>query len=413
MKLNISGGMRGTIQAQPSKSMAHRAVICGALAEGTSRIENIAFSEDILATIRCVEALGLAEVTRGEASLTIRGKGKQRREAVLLDCGESGSTLRFLIPLAACLAERVRLSGKGRLMERPLEPLKSLLAQRGLTWQGNDRFTGTIQAGEYPIRGDVSSQFISGLLFALPLLEGDSKIILTTALESAGYVELTRRSQERFGVTSRWEDGTLYIEGNQCYQPADYEVEGDFSHAAFFAVAGAIGEGVTITGLDMDSPHGDKAVFSILEQMGATVEIQGNRVSVKGGQLSGCVIDGSQIPDLVPVLAVAGAYAKGETRIVNAGRLRIKESDRLAAMAEELGRLGARIQETKDGLMIQGGRPLRGAAVSSHNDHRIAMSLAVAAGFATGALELEGAECVKKSAPQFWEEFRALGGSAQ
>ena len=413
MKLSISGTMNGTICAQPSKSMAHRAVICGALAEGVIHIDNIALSEDILATMQCVQALGLADIEIGEKRLTIRGKARRRLESAALDCGESGSTLRFMIPIAACFAERIKLSGKGRLMERPLEPLKSLLEQKGLTWRENGAFSGKIAAGDYPIRGDVSSQFISGLLFALPLLKGGSRILITTDLQSSGYVEMTRQCQESFGVKSRWDGNALYIEGSQCYLGADYRVEGDFSHAAFFAVAGAIGKGVTISGLNMDSLHGDKAIFSILERMGATVHVNGDCATVTSQGLEGCVIDGGQIPDLVPVLAVAGAFAKGETRIVNAGRLRIKESDRLATITSELSKLGAVIEETRDGLVIQGGKPLRGATVESHNDHRIAMSLAVAAGFTEGEIQMEGAECVKKSAPQFWEEFRALGGQAR
>lgn len=412
-RMRVSGRLSGKVEAMPSKSMAHRAVLCAALSGGESRISHIALSRDIQATIACAKALGLADFSFAGDELRVIGRPRTVAEEALLPCGESGSTLRFFLPLSCLLAKKARFVCEGRLTERPLEPLKSLLMEKGVAWPGSHEVSGRPAAGTFEIAGNVSSQFISGLLFALPLLEKDSVIRLTTPLESAGYVELTRQMQAAFGVRSEWKsERELLVPGNQTYRPSDVRVEGDYSHAAFFAVAGQIGGEIAVSGLLPDSRQGDKAVLEILARMGGNIEIRGGTVFSRPSPLSGTVIDAAQIPDLVPILAVAGAAAKGETRIVHAQRLRIKESDRLAATAAELAKMGAEIEETPDGLVIRGGRPLHGAEIDSHNDHRIAMAAAVAAGLAAGETVIGGAECVAKSAPQFWEEFRSLGGNA-
>lgn len=410
--MRVTGKLSGHIVAQPSKSAAHRSILSASLAEGESRIGPVQLSEDIEATLSCASSLGLMTWKQEGTSIIIQGLPKEKRVWAHLDCGESGSTLRFFLPLAPIFAEGTEFIGRGRLMERPVEPFKSLLIKKGVTW-GGMTLAGRYQGGEFALPGNVSSQFVSGLLFALPLLEEPSRICLTTPLESAGYVALTQGIQAAFGVSSNWEsERVLHVPGGQRYLPRHMRVEGDFSHAAFFAVAGALGGGVEIVGLPGDSCQGDKAIFPLLEEMGAQVSFENGAYQVAPGPLRGIEVDARQIPDLVPILAVAGAYAEGKTHIRNAGRLRIKESDRLSAMAEELTRLGAKVEEQPDGLVIWGGNPLKGGRVNSHNDHRIAMSLAIAAGFSKEPVEIEGWECVKKSAPHFWSEFGSLGGEA-
>ncbi|MFZ5974241.1 MAG: 3-phosphoshikimate 1-carboxyvinyltransferase, partial [Bacillota bacterium] len=273
--------------------------------------------------------------------------------------------------------------------------------------------SGRLSPGTYEMPGNVSSQFLTGLLFALPVLNGDSRIRLSSPLESGGYVEMTRAMQARFGVHSAFSDAfTLHIPGNQRYTPCAVRVEGDYSHAAFFLVAGAIGGNITLAGLSADTTQGDRAIIDILRRMGADVREDENGVHVCGQSLRGTEIDASQIPDLVPVLSVAACAAKGETRIYNAARLRFKECDRLSAVAQELSALGADISESADALHIRGTGALKGGSCKSHGDHRMAMSLAVASSICTEEVVLDGWECVSKSAAAFWEEFRQLGGCA-
>ncbi|MBQ9942059.1 MAG: 3-phosphoshikimate 1-carboxyvinyltransferase [Christensenellaceae bacterium] len=406
------GPLGGRVTAMPSKSQAHRAVICAALAEGESRISHIELSKDISATLACVEALGLADHRWEGETLVICGGKKAAPGKVSLPCGESGSTLRFIIPLAAHLADEAEFICEGRLSERPLEPLKSLLAKKGVTWLSGHRITGKPAAGEYALAGNVSSQFVSGLLFLLPLLKGDSTIALTTRLESAGYVAMTRQTQQEFGVQSRWVDErTLQVAGGQKYLPQNTRVEGDYSHAAFYAVAGALHGDIRVEGLREDSLQGDKAVLDILTRMGANIcrEADGTLRFGKS-RLKGIDMDVSQTPDLVPALAVAAAAAQGTTRITGAGRLRIKECDRLSAVADALTRMGVRVEEEREGLIIHGGTPLKGAVIHTYNDHRMAMAMAVAATVAEGDSMIENAGCVAKSAPCFWQELASIGG---
>lgn len=413
-RMKVSGGLAGRVMAQPSKSMAHRALICAALAGGESRIENVSRSADMEATMRCIRALGMADMAFEGNAVCIRPGQREPGGRALLDCGESGSTLRFFMPIAPLFCAAAEFTGAGRLMERPQEPMRSLLSQKGASWNGMT-VSGQYAPGTFALAGDVSSQFISGLLFALPLLDGDSEIVLTTPLESAAYVDMTLAALGAFGVKAGFAgERVLRVPGGQKYQPRQFTVEGDYSHAAFFAVAGATGRGpVSIAGLAADSLQGDRAIFSILEEMGAKVEWSGGEVTVYPSALHGVDMDVRQTPDLVPALAVAACAAQGETRISGAARLRIKESDRLAAMRLELSALGADICETEDGLRISGGKPLRGGRVNAHGDHRIAMAMAIAAVQAQGAaIEIGGASSVAKSAPQFWEEFRVLGGCA-
>lgn len=397
----------GTLDVIPSKSASHRAVMMAALCKEDTRLAPLQRSRDIEATLACAAALGL-------------GQHDAPQELRTLDCGESGSTLRFFIPLALDGRGPVRFVGHGRLMQRPLSVYEQLFIPRGVRWAlSGDALTveGQLQSGEYALRGDVSSQFITGLLLALPLLSGDSVIRITTALESRGYVELTRRIQAAFGVTSRWADGhTLLVPGGQTpVSPGSFAIEGDWSHAAFYLVAGALGKAgpLTLRHLDMHSTQGDRAIVPILRGMGARIEETSQGLTVYPSVLHGAQVDVTQVPDLVPVLAVAMAGAQGESRITGAARLRIKESDRLSAIADALCACGAEVRELPDGLVIRGGQPLHGASVDGRNDHRIVMAMAVAAALCDGEITISDAEAVAKSAPAFWQEYASLGGQAR
>ena len=445
-----------TITVPPSKSIAHRAVICASLAAGESRISPISLSEDVKATCRCMEALGAVirfeqrEEKEGKAvaddagmgALIVQGsKGRDvlPEEPLLLDCGESGSTLRFLLPIVLLRQTKVRFAGSKRLMERPLGPYLEILKANGASIEyienhiegedvaGDGRILeaqGPILPGRYLLPGDVSSQYVSGLLFALPLLAEDSEIELTTALESAAYVDLTIQTMQRFGVhVEKIGETAFRIPGSQSYQPSKETIEADFSNAAFFLVAGALGEEVECAGLNPNSKQGDKEILSLLEQCGAEIEYRRPslakeaekqesfsenaiiRVRPSDKESKALTIDVSQIPDLVPILSVLLCFCKGKSRIINAGRLRIKESDRLHAMTEELKRLGAKVEEGSDYLNIEGVEHLNGGTCDSHNDHRIAMALAIAAYKSNGIVTIKGASCVNKSYPSFWKDI--------
>lgn len=423
----IPAPLQGTLRVLPSKSASHRAVLAAALSQGACEVAPLQLSEDIDATIRCAQALGLLreaeiEPLSGAQAGFVRarfsgGTCKEDADVRVADCGESGSTLRFLMPLALDGRGPVRFIGHGRLMERPQDVYRELFAQMGVSWRdapGAITLQGKLRGGDWSLRGDVSSQFLTGLLYALPLCKEDSTLTLTTRLESSAYVTLTRRMLARFGVVSEWQGARIFIPGGQRYaSPGSVSVEGDWSHAAFYLVAGAIapsGEGVRLTGLSPDSAQGDRAVADVLRSMGASVRWEGETLCARPSTLRGVTVDASQIPDLVPALCVAACAARGETRIVNAGRLRIKECDRLAAMRSELSKLGADVRELPDGLVVRGGRPLRGADVDAWNDHRVAMALCVASALCEGEMTLSGAESVKKSAPAFYREFESLGG---
>jgi 3-phosphoshikimate 1-carboxyvinyltransferase len=273
------------------------------------------------------------------------------------------------------------------------------------------RVEGRLLPGRYELAGNVSSQFVSGLLMALPLLEGDSQIALTTPLESGGYVEMTLETMRLFGVRAYWENERLLLApGRQSYQAVRADMEGDWSNAAFFLAAGALGGDVTCLGLNLNSVQGDKAILALLERMGASVQVRSDEVRVAGGRLRGIEADVSQIPDLAPVLAALGCGCEGVTRICNAGRLRMKESDRLSAMSRELRALGADLEEGPDWLEIRGGGGLMGGSCHSHNDHRVAMSLAVASALCREPVTVSDAQSVDKSSPTFWEDVRSLGG---
>ena len=407
--------LKGEILIQPAKASSHRSVICAALAEGKSIIENLGQSDDIKATISGLHSLGLADFSYMDDKLLVSGGQNKQEHMSEVDCMESGSTLRFLLPLALHGKYGGRFIGRGRLLKRPMEPYLDLLRSKGAKIEaGSDEIIikGNLVNGNFPLPGNISSQYFSGLLFSLPLLKEESTIEVIGKLESSAYLELTRDMQKRFKVESFWHKSNILSVPKGKYQPADVTVESDWSHAAFYLVAGAINGNVTCLGLKQNSIQGDKAIIDILSDMGAKIERNNNDFVVSQSDMEGMTIDASEIPDLVPILAVLACATNNETRIINASRLRIKESNRLEAITRELKSLGANIEETEDGLVIKGKGMLYGGKVEAHGDHRIAMSLAIAATICQDTVELDGWQTVSKSAPNFWQEYRSLGGIA-
>lgn len=408
----LPGERHGVTAAPTSKSHAHRLLICAALGNKKVCIDCGDISNDIAATAKCLDALcaDISEVSEGVLCVAPTAKNSAVKE---LFCGESGSTLRFLIPVCGALGETVVFRMEGRLAERPLAPLTEILCAHGMRIEqdGSRLFcSGTLRSGIFEIPGNISSQYISGLLFALPLLDGDSTIRITGKTESPAYIAMTEsalraaqirfeRSENGFTVFGRQQ----YALGNSC------AVEGDYSNGAFFLCMGALSEqGVTVKNMPAETLQGDKAVLEILRRFGAQVSIRGSEITVKKGSLTGCEIDAAGIPDLIPVLSVVAAAAHGESRVINAARLRLKESDRLRTTSALLRALGGCVTELSDGLVIQGSGKLNGGTVDSCNDHRIAMSAAVAACVSTAPVTVLGPECTNKSFPRFWENFERL-----
>lgn len=413
MSRTISYGRRsGKVTIPASKSQAHRLLICAALSDRETVIECGGISKDIAATAECLRELG-AGVSIGEDGV-IRLKPIKHTplEQCELYCGESGSTLRFLLPLVGALGVKAVFHMEGRLPERPLAPLDEELAKHGMSIDKRGALLycgGKLRAGEYTLPGSVSSQYISGLLMALPHVEGDSRLNITGAVESAAYITMTLDALEQSAVTIVKRPGGYDIPGGQRYNlPQSLRVEGDWSNAAFFLCMGALSyKGLLVEGLNMASSQGDKGVLDILRRFGAEVLERENGVFVRRASLHGCVVDAAPVPDLIPVLSVLAACAEGETRVINAARLRLKESDRLESSANMLKALGAKVEELPDGLVITGGT-LRGGEVDSCRDHRIAMSAAVAACAADGSVSVSDENCVEKSYPCFWQDFDSL-----
>lgn len=411
------GTLRGEVAIPPSKSIGHRAIICAGLSDGVSLIENVGISEDITATCSAMKNFG-AEITKENNSLIIKGSGNYNIKGSYIDCSESGSTLRFLIPLSLVKGGRVTFTGRGKLVNRPLQPYYDILNDQKIKYKnmvGKLPLTvdGKLNPGEFNIKGNISSQFISGLLFALPLLEDNSRIKITTELESKPYIDLTLDALKRFGISVENKDYNEFkIIGNQKYKASDCRVEGDFSQAAFWLAAGTLGSDVMCSGLNMNSLQGDKYILNVIESMGGNISIKEDKVKASPSRTKGVIVDVSQIPDLVPVITVLAALSRGTTKIINAGRLRFKESDRLSSISCELNIIGANIKEQEDGLIIEGKDMLDGGRVDSWNDHRIAMAMAVASTRCKNQLIINNSDCINKSYPDFWDHFRNLGGKA-
>ena len=427
MKIKIKPGkLNGTIEIPPSKSYSHRAVIAAALAENEkkSKIDNLKFSVDITTTTDIMENWG-AEIERFESALEIIGNGgKVAPRDKYVQCNESGSTIRFLIPVGITRENELIFDGKGKLVDRPLDSYYRIFKEQGLKYETTGgklplTVNGKLKPGNYEIDGNISSQFITGLLYALPLLEGDSKLIINKNLESKGYVDLTLEILKLAGIEIVNNDYKSFdIRGNQTYKPFDYTVEGDYSQVAFWIVAGIISANrdneVKCLYVNKNSLQGDREIIEIVTRMGANLEIFDDYVIVKPSKTKGTVIDISQCPDIGPILTVLAALSEGETRIINGERLRIKESDRITSIKTELNKLGGNVSEEGDSLIIQGVEGFRGGiTVNAWNDHRIAMSLAVASTRCEKEIILEEAESVRKSYPHFWDDFVKMGGEIE
>ncbi|MCL2067381.1 MAG: 3-phosphoshikimate 1-carboxyvinyltransferase [Treponema sp.] len=425
----------GTIKAIASKSEAHRLLICAALADSETSITCPQRSEDIDATARSLQSMGASLRYEGDSFLVTpipQSPFPAPQSPNPIDCGESGSTLRFLLPVCGALGLSVSFNMKGRLGERPISALRDTMASHGCTLEtspeplavvrlvegtlsGGSSLTceGKLTHGKYTLPGNVSSQFVSGLLFALPLLRGESIIRVTNDLESRPYIDMTLDTLRLFGITIAEEEAQVFrIPGGQTMRsPGKAGASGDWSNAAFWLSAGAIGKSaVTCTGLDQGSRQGDRAIVELLERFGAVVTRKHDAVTVSPGALLGTEIDAGNTPDLVPVLAAVASVAEGKTVIRNAARLRIKESDRLHTVALTLSALGADIREIEDGLVINGKKTLTGGEIQSHGDHRIAMTAAILSAACTAPVIIRDAGAVRKSYPAFFEDFISLGG---
>ncbi|MCR5055544.1 MAG: 3-phosphoshikimate 1-carboxyvinyltransferase [Clostridia bacterium] len=410
----MPGSRSGIAKAPPSKSYAHRLLIAAALSDRGCVVENAGTSDDIEATAACLSGLGAGITKVSENSLKVTPvKSIGGSAAAILPVRESGSTLRFLLPVAGALGVKAEFKMEGRLPERPMADFIAALEKGGMKIEKEGatlRCGGRLSAGVYEIPGNVSSQFISGLLFALPLAGGNSRIVINGKTESKAYIDMTFEVLKLFkaGIT-KTEDGFAVEGGKRLEAPEGALVtEGDWSGAAFLLAAGAFSKkGVTVSGLNLKTEQGDSGIVDILGKFGATVKKGNGSITVSKGNLKGITIDASEIPDLVPVLAITACGAEGRTEITNAKRLRFKETDRLKTTAELIRSLGGTADETEDGLVIEGGK-LIGGVCESFSDHRIAMAASLAACITEGAVTVNGAECVRKSFPDFFEVFGQL-----
>ena len=400
----------GEVSPPPSKSILHRYIIGSSLAKGISKIENISFSDDIIATIEAMKKLG-ANIEKKDNYLLIDGSKTFDKEYLNnseIDCNESGSTLRFLFPLSIVKENKVLFKGKGKLLKRPLSPYFENFDKYQIKYshinENEILLDGELKSGEYQIDGNISSQFITGLLFSLPLLNGNSKVIIKGKLESSSYIDITLDCLSKFGVkiiNNSYQE--FIIEGNQTYKSGNFEVEADYSQVAFFLVANSIGSDIKINGLNVNSLQGDKKIVDFIS------EIDNWNKNEK------LILDGSETPDIIPILSLKACISKKESEIINIARLRIKESDRLSATVQELSKLGFDLIEKEDSILINSRKDFNKinnspVYLSSHSDHRIAMTIAIASTCYEGEIILDNLDCVKKSYPNFWEVFLSLGG---
>ena len=417
-----ASSLSGIVEAPSSKAYTHRAVIAASLSNGESRIGRPLVCDDTEATVNAVRAYG-AKVEEREAEWTVFGTSNLEMTKDVIDCGESAATIRFVTPITANRSGVTKLTGGESLRKRPMEPLLVALRQLGVvcySLDGSGRpplvvHGGGIRGGTASIPGDISSQFISGLLFASPLAKGDIEIRLSSTLESRSYVEMTLDVLKDHRVTVRSSPNMreFFVPHGQCPAPFSRIIPGDYSSAAFLLAAATVTSSeVTVSNLEKRSLQGDRAIVEILMEMGANLEVRDGCVEIEGtGALKAIQVDARDIPDLAPVCAVLGCYAKGRTVIQNAKRLRIKESDRIESLVTELNRMAAKVTTLGDDIVVEGPCKLRGATIDSHHDHRIAMACSVAALGADGETEIRDADCVSKSYPKFYEDLRSLGGN--
>jgi len=411
-KIIKANRLTGEVTPPPSKSILHRYIIASSLAKGISKIENISYSDDIIATIEAMEKLG-AKIEKKDNYLLIDGSKtfdkKYLSNNAEIDCNESGSTLRFLFPLSIVKKNKISFKGKGKLFKRPLNPYFENFDKYKIKYsyinENEILLDGELKSGEYEIDGNISSQFITGLLFSLPLSNENSKIIIRGKLESSSYIDITVDCLNKFGIkiiNNSYQE--FIIEGNQTYKSGDYEVEADYSQVAFFLVANSIGSNIKINGLNTNSLQGDKKIIDFISQID------------NWNKKEKLILDGSETPDIIPILSLKACISKKEIEIVNIARLRIKESDRLRAIVKELSKLGFDLLEKEDSILINSRKDFNKIInnspvyLSSHSDHRITMTIAIASTYYDGEIILDNLDCIKKSYPNFWEVFLLLGG---
>ena len=401
----------GEVTPPPSKSILHRYIIASSLAKGISKIENISYSDDIIATIEAMEKLG-AKIEKKDNYLLIDGSKtfdkKYLNNNAEIDCNESGSTLRFLFPLSIVKKNKISFKGKGKLFKRPLnsyfENFDKYKIKYSYINENEILLDGELKSGEYEIDGNISSQFITGLLFSLPLLNENSKIIIKGKLESSSYIDITLDCLNKCGINiikNSYKE--FIIKGNQKYKSGNYQVEADYSQIAFFLVANSIGSNIKINGLNSNSLQGDKKIVDFIYKID------------NWNKKEKLILDGSETPDIIPILSLKACISKKEIEIVNIARLRIKESDRLRAIVKELSKLGFDLLEKEDSILINSRKDFNKinnslVYLSSHSDHRIAMTIAIALTCYNREIILDNLDCVKKSYPNFWEVFLSLGG---
>jgi len=404
----------GSVKIPPSKSLSHRALICAALCKGETLISNFVYSEDTLATIGALESLGV-KFEKKDKEVLVHGIKRLKLKSKEVYCNESGSTIRFIIPLFSLTGKEVHFVGESGLMKRPQSIYETMFKEDGNTFiQNNNKIVvnGAIKARNYNVKGDVSSQFFSGLMFALPLLEEDSEIIIDGILESRSYVNLTIDTLRHFGISIKETSRGYFIQGNQSYKAKDYRVEGDYSQAAFYLVAGIIGGAVKVTDIPHESRQGDMAIIDIIQAMKGKVVFTENGYNALKSKTIGTTIDVQNCPDLGPIISLLAALSKGTTKIINAHRLRLKESDRIESTVSTLKQLGANIKTEGDDIIIVGKKSLNGpgGVFDSYNDHRIAMMLGIASSRCEVPITIKQADCINKSYPHFFKDLKSIGG---
>jgi len=405
--------LSGTITIPPSKSQSHRAIICAAMAKGKSVINNVVLSDDVLATLSAMEKIG-AKIIRNNHRLIIQGVSRiSISDDNFIDCNESGSTLRFLIPLLSLSRQKIVLTGKPSLFKRPMGVYEQLFKNCNLCYQANDKsiiINGAIPEGVYRIPGNISSQFVSGLMFALPMQKGDSIIEIEGELESKEYIDMTIDIMKQFGVIIETVDSKYYIRGNQKYVPTHLCIEGDYSQMAFFAVAGMLSGDILCKNIIKDSIQPDRRILDCLHQMNGFYDWTENGIFFRYSNTVGATIDVSQSPDIAPIIAILGALSEGTTIIENAARLKFKESNRLQSTYDTLRKMNVDVQMTDSSLIIKGQPLVEGGIFESFNDHRIVMAVAIAAIKANHPVTIKNAEAINKSYPTFFEDYQTLGG---
>ena len=399
--------LSGKVYAPPSKSYAHRYIIASFLSKTNGFISNCKPSKDVLATLNALKNLGIDYLfDKGGLKIT---KGKSVNNPIL-DCDESGSTLRFLIPIASALGVKCEFIGSKRLMERPTKDLLDCLNENGANIDGLT-LNGKLKSGKFTINGSVSSQFISGLLFALPLLDGDSNLEIIGERVSQNYIDITLDVLKDFGVLIEKTSNGYFIKGNQTYKmPKVMSVEGDYSNSAFLLAMGVLGEGVTVLNLNKNSKQGDKKIIQILKDFGGIVEEVEDGYFVKKGELKGITVDCEDVPDIVQILSVVASFANGKSTFKSVNRLEIKESNRVLGIINNLKIAGVKAEYDGKDLTVYGSKKIDYGTFNGDNDHRTVMSAVVLSAFSNGKSVIKGAEAVNKSYPTFFDDFRSLGG---